>query len=228
MTAPAAPQSDLAGRLASVRLRIERACQRAGRDPSRVTLVAISKTFSAAAVSEAWAAGLRDFGENRVQEGVAKAAELAAMGVRPAWHLVGHLQRNKITAALGCFAILHAVDSERLLLAIQAAAEQPVRVCIEVNIANEPTKFGALPDQLPELVQMARNLSNIQLEGLMTVAPRVADPEEVRPVFRRLSELAREHGLRMLSMGMSEDFEVALEEGATHVRVGRAIFGERM
>ena len=227
MTLSAAPHSAMAQRLAGVRTRIASACERARRDPSEVTLVAISKTFPAAAVAEAWEAGFRDFGENRVKEGLAKAAHLTEMGVRPTWHLVGHLQRNKVRDALGCFAILHAIDSERLLLAIQEMARQPIAVCLEVNVAGEPTKFGAAPGQLSQLVGIARTLPNIRLEGLMTVAPQAADPELVRPVFRRLRELGAEHGLEKLSMGMSDDFDVAIEEGATHIRVGRAIFGER-
>jgi pyridoxal phosphate enzyme (YggS family) len=217
-------------RLAAVRARIAGACGRAGRDPAEVTLVAVTKTWPAGTVLAALAAGLTDFGENRVQEGVAKAAEVAIRcGVAPVprWHLVGHLQTNKVRAALGTFAILHTVDSERLLRAIDAAASQPVPVMIEVNIAAEPTKFGIAPEQLPGLLDAARGLPNVEVRGLMTVAPRVPEPEQARPAFRALRELARRHGLKELSMGMTEDFEVAIEEGATHIRVGRALFGER-
>lgn len=229
MSAPVAG-ANIEQRLAAVRARIAGACGRSGREPAEVTLVAVTKTWPAGTVLAALAAGLTDFGENRVQEGVAKVAEVALqLGAAPLprWHLVGHLQTNKVRAALGTFAILHAVDSERLLRAIDAAASQPVPVMIEVNIAAEPTKFGIAPEQLPGLLDAARGLPNIKVRGLMTVAPRVPEPEQARPAFRALRELARRHGLKELSMGMTEDFEVAIEEGATHIRVGRALFGER-
>lgn len=217
----------VAQRITGIRDRIERACEAAKRDPASVTLIAVSKTFPAAAVAAAWRAGQRDFGENRVQEGVEKATELAREGITPAWHLIGHLQRNKVRAALGAFAILHAVDSERLLEAIEAAATGPVRALVEVNVAEEATKFGVAPRDLAALLRFANGLEHLRIEGLMTVAPRVSQPEDARPVFRQLRELAERHGLATLSMGMSEDFETAVAEGSTHVRIGRAIFGER-
>lgn len=217
----------VAQRITGIRDRIERACEAAKRDPASVTLIAVSKTFPAAAVAAAWRAGQRDFGENRVQEGVEKATELAREGIIPAWHLIGHLQRNKVRAALGAFAILHAIDSERLLEAIEAAATGPVRALVEVNVAEEATKFGVAPRDLAALLRFANGLEHLRIEGLMTVAPRVSQPEDARPVFRQLRELAERHGLATLSMGMSEDFETAVAEGSTHVRIGRAIFGER-
>ena len=221
-----APVDVLASRVEGVRQRITLACERAGRAPGEVTLVAVSKTWSADDVASAWHAGLRDFGENRVQEALPKIEDLAARGLNPTWHLVGHLQTNKVKAAVNTFAILHSVDSERLVEAI-AATGQPTRIMIEVNVSGEPTKFGLAPEALPALVGVARSYQHLRVEGLMTVAPLTVDPQEARPVFRRLRELAREHGLASLSMGMTDDFEVAIEEGATHVRVGRAIFGER-
>jgi len=219
-------------RAAAVRERIARACARAGRDPASVRLIAVSKTFGPEAVAEALAAGIREFGENRVQEALAKipaVAELAAQRGLPAptWHLVGHLQTNKARAAAGAFAILHGIDSTRLLQALDRAAAAPTRVLLEVNVAGEPTKFGFAPEDVAGAVALAQTLPHIEVAGLMTVAPRAEDPEAVRPVFRRLAELARELGLPELSMGMTEDFEVAIEEGATIVRIGRAIFGER-
>lgn len=223
----------IAGRLLAVRERISRACERAGRSPAEVTLIGVTKTWPAEVVIEAMAAGLADFGENRVQEGVAKAAEVALATRNPAlatptWHLIGHLQTNKVRAALGTFAILHTVDSERLLRAIDAAATHPTSLMIEVNVAAEPTKYGIAPEQLPALLAVSRDLPNVRVTGLMTVAPLASDPEDVRPVFRRLNVLAAEHGLAHRSMGMTGDFEVAIEEGATHIRVGRALFGERL
>jgi hypothetical protein len=196
-----------------------------------VTLIAVTKTHPASAVFEAIGAGVTDLGENRVQEGVAKAGEvregLPPGTEPPTWHLIGHLQTNKVRAALGTFAILHSVDSERLLRAISDAAASPVQVFLEVNVAAEPQKYGIEPAGLPALIACARGLPNIDVRGLMTVAPHVRDVEEARPVFRRLRELAATHGLAELSMGMTNDFEVAIEEGATHIRVGRALFGER-
>ena len=226
--------STFAQRLEDIRGRIEQAAERSGRSQRAVTLIAVSKTHPASAVVEAMEAGLTDFGENRVQEGVVKADEIAAaLGARtpelgtPKWHLVGHLQTNKVRAALQTFAILHAVDSERLLQAISAAATNPAPVMIEVNVAAEPSKYGIAPGQLPALVERARELPNIEVRGLMTVAPLVADAEEARGVFAELRKLAEEHRLAELSMGMTNDYEVAIEEGATHVRIGRALFGER-
>ncbi len=226
MTADAVAES-IASRLGGVRDRIERACERAGRDPASVTLIGVSKTQPIEAVAAAYAAGLRDFGENRVQEGAAKVASVAGAGMQPTWHLVGHLQTNKARAALDAFDILHAVDSERLLRTISAAATRRASVMIEVNVAGEETKFGVAPAEVAPLVRIASGLHEVSVTGLMTVAPHVANAEEVRPVFRTLRELAEANGLASLSMGMTDDFEVAIEEGATHVRVGRAIFGER-
>jgi len=214
-------------RIAAVRARIAAACDRAGRDPAQITLVAVSKTFPAEAVVAAAEAGVRDFGENRVQEGAVKVAAVGAAGVAPCWHLIGHLQTNKVRAALDAFAILHAVDSERLLRAIAAAARRPARIMVEVNAAGEATKFGVAPGALAALLDVARTLPSVTVEGLMTVAPRASDPGELRPLFARMRALAAANGLRELSMGMSDDYEVAIEEGSTHVRIGRAIFGAR-
>ena len=224
--------SPTAANVARVRERIAAACARAGRDPSEVTLIAVTKTWPADAVLEAIAAGIADLGENRVQEALPKATavELATRGSQlppPTWHFIGHLQTNKVRDALHFARYIHSVDSEKLLRAINNAATTPVDVFLEVNIAGEESKFGLSPPDVPEMVALARSLQNIRLTGLMTVAPRVANPEEARPVFRALRALAREHALPHLSMGMTEDYEVAIEEGATHIRVGRAIFGER-
>jgi len=229
-----AAASTLEERVAEVRGRIARAASRSGRLPESVTLIAVTKTHPAETVLEAFTAGLTDFGENRVQEATAKAEEVSrSLGTQalvaggPRWHLIGHLQTNKVRAAIGTFAILHSVDSERLLRAVSGAATSPIQVFIEVNIAAEPQKYGVTAAEVPALVATARALPNIEVLGLMTVAPHVADMEETRPVFRALKTLARRQGLSGLSMGMTNDFEVAIEEGATHVRVGRALFGER-
>jgi pyridoxal phosphate enzyme (YggS family) len=219
--------TDISPSVSMVRARIERAARRAGRDPDDITLVAVSKTHPAAAILEAYRAGVRDFGENRVQEAVAKIEALREQGCTPHWHLIGHLQTNKVKVAVDLFDILHSVDSMRLAETIARHARGPVAVLVEVNVAGESTKFGAAPESVPELVRSLRQLPNIDVRGLMTVAPRVDDPEDVRPIFRRLRRLGHELRLPELSMGMTDDFEVAIEEGSTLVRVGRAIFGPR-
>ena len=219
--------SDVVENLAAVRARIAAACARCGRSVDQITLVGVSKDQGASAVEEAYAAGLRDFGENRVHEAAGKIGPLRSAGVTPRWHLVGHLQRNKVPAALDLFDILHAVDSERLAEAIDLQAARPVSVLIEVNVAGEATKHGIAPSELPGLVTGLCRLANLDVRGLMTVAPQTDDPEDVRGVFGELRRLGDDLGLRELSMGMTGDFEVAIEEGATLVRIGRAIFGPR-
>jgi pyridoxal phosphate enzyme (YggS family) len=216
---------DIAANLASVRRRIVDAAARAGRDPQAVTLIAVAKTKPAALVRAALAAGATDIGENYVQEGAAKRA---AVDATARWHLIGHLQRNKAARAVEAFDCIHTVDSAALGMALarHAAARQvPLRVLIEVNLAGEATKSGIAPADLAALLADLRD-PHLAIDGLMTVPPPSA-PEEARPWFRRLRALRDTAGLRELSMGMTDDFEVAIEEGATMVRVGRAIFGER-
>ena len=216
-------------RLQDVRLRIAEACRRSGRSPDDVTLVAVTKGFPAEAVREGAAAGLRHFGENRVQEAQAKLPPLTNLSPRPTWHMVGHLQTNKIKTALDLFDIIHSVDSLHLAEAISRRAPQSVRVpvLLEVNVAGEAAKYGFTAKELPAQAEAIRRLPGLDVRGLMTVAPMTESPGQVRPVFRRLRGLAESLGLRELSMGMTDDFEVAVEEGATIVRIGRAIFGER-
>jgi pyridoxal phosphate enzyme (YggS family) len=217
----------IAENLSAVRERIDAACRRAGRAPDEVTLVGVTKGFPAGAVEEACAAGLRDAGENRVQEAQEKIEALSARGVRPRWHLIGHLQSNKAKTAIGLFDILHGVDTVRLAETLSRQAGEPLPILLEVNVAQEATKFGFTPDELPQAFSRIAALPELDVRGLMTVAPLVREPEAARPVFRRLRELRDALGLRELSMGMTDDFEVAVEEGATMVRVGRAIFGAR-
>lgn len=219
--------ADIAANIAAVRERIARAAERSGRGRHDVTLVAVTKTQPVADVLAARAAGVRDFGENRVQEAAPKVAAARAAGVDARWHLVGHLQRNKARAALGLFDILHSVDANRLARALEAAAPAAVPVLIEVNVSGEASKFGVTPAGLPALADVVRSLPRLDLRGLMTVAPQGARPDDVRGIFRRLRRL--NDGLRLpeLSMGMTDDFEIAIEEGATLVRIGRAIFGAR-
>ena len=222
--------NEIIANVARVQARIGAACERAGRAVDGVTLVAISKTHPVPAIEAAHLAGVRDFGENRVQEALPKIEAVSGPHMHridARWHLVGHLQRNKVAAAIGRFDILHSVDSERLAEAIGESAEAPVKALIEVNVAGEASKHGVAPGDVAALAARMARTPNIELLGLMTVAPRADDPEDIRPVFRTLRELRDGLGLTELSMGMTDDFEVAVEEGSTLVRVGRAIFGAR-
>ncbi|HUS82314.1 MAG TPA: YggS family pyridoxal phosphate-dependent enzyme [Dehalococcoidia bacterium] len=225
---PAATTTDIAANLHRLHDRVDAACRRAGRSPSEVTIVGVSKGFPAGAVVAAWQAGLRDMGENRVQEAATKIALATAQGARPRWHLVGHLQTNKVKTALSLFDIIHSVDSLHLATAIDRAASRPVSVLLEVNVSGEASKYGLKPEEVEPALSRVRALPNIDVQGLMTVAPLLTDSEQARPVFRQLRELAQSPGLPQLSMGMSDDFEVAVEEGATMIRIGRAIFGPRL
>jgi hypothetical protein len=227
----------IADRVSAVRDRIARAAERASRPPGEVTLVAVSKTHPEEAVRAAFAAGVRDFGENRVQEAepkVAATADLAAAGLR--WHLVGHLQSNKARKAAVLFGVVQSVDSLALaerLATIGAETEHPVRALVQVDLAGEETKFGLPEAELLPVLEALRGKAGLRVEGLMVLPPFFDDPEAARPFFRRLRSLrdrAQAAGhleVRELSMGMSHDLEAAVEEGATIVRVGTAIFGER-
>ena len=212
--------------IATVRARIATACERAGRSTDEVTLIGVSKGFPAAAIAEAVGTGLRDIGENRVQEAAAKIEALSARGITPRWHLIGHLQTNKAKTAANLFAIIHSVDSLRLAQELSRRAER-VGILLEVNAAQEASKFGFTPKEVAPALSSIASLPHLDVQGLMTVAPQANDPEAVRPVFRELRQLRDALGLRELSMGMTDDFEVAIADGATMVRVGRAIFGER-
>jgi pyridoxal phosphate enzyme (YggS family) len=215
----------LRARLDSVRERIADAARRVGRDPAGIRLVAISKTFPVQQIRAAAAAGQNDFGENKVQEALQKIAHGGHAGLR--WHLIGHLQSNKVKAALAAFDTIHSIDSLDLAAAVSRRATRPVDVLVEVNVAAEASKFGFSLEETPAACERVAGLPNLTLRGLMTVAPQTSDPETVRPVFGRLRDLATSLGLPELSMGMTDDFEVAIEEGATMVRVGRALFGPR-
>ena len=241
MSAEAKPDaSGLRARAAAVVGRIEAAARRAGRAPSEVTLVAVSKTHPAALVREAAeAAGLRDFGENRVQEAESKIVELKPGAPALRWHLIGHLQPNKARRAARLFDLIHSVDSaalaERLERVCAEEGRERLDVLVQVDLAREATKGGAREDELPAIVETLKACERLRLKGLMTLPPFYEDPELARPYFRRLRELRDElrdagafgGGAGELSMGMSHDYEVALEEGATVVRVGTALFGER-
>lgn len=214
-----------------MRARIAGAAERAGRNPANIKLVAVSKTFSADLVEQAIEAGLDDLGENRIQEAIPKIQTVtdwcrAIERAPPTWHLVGHLQRNKVKAVLDHFAILQSLDSLRLAEALNERAARPLPVYLEVNVSAEPQKFGFAPAQVNGALAAIARLHHLRPVGLMIVAAQAED-DVVRRAFRELRELRDANGLKELSMGMTGDFEIAIEEGSTCVRVGRAIFGER-
>jgi hypothetical protein len=220
--------------IARVEERIAAACRRSGRRREEVRLVAVSKTHPAELIRAAVDVGLRDFGESRVQEAKSKRPELANLGIT--WHLVGHLQSNKVRAALELFHWVHSVDSLHLadkLAQAAGAANKRLPVLIEVNLGGEASKTGVRASEVAELVAQLAPFETLELRGLMAIPPFFDNPEDVRPYFRQLRALAHsveaQRGVSMheLSMGMSQDFEVAIEEGATIVRVGTAIFGQR-
>jgi pyridoxal phosphate enzyme (YggS family) len=215
----------LSNRLAEVRDRIANACARAHRDPSQVQLLAVTKVFGPEAVRDAYALGLREFGENYVQEMERKAPALSDLtGAR--FHLIGHLQSNKTKKAAHLFAAMDSIDTAKLATRLNAEA-RPLDVMIEVKLSEEESKSGALETDLPSIIDAIRTCPNLTLKGLMTVPPWSENPELARPYFARLRELAARFEIPELSMGMSNDLEVAIEEGATWVRVGTALFGRR-
>jgi pyridoxal phosphate enzyme (YggS family) len=223
--------SAVADSLEQVRGQIAEAAGRAGRDPGDVRLVAVSKTVPLPLMREAMAAGQQDFGENRVQEAAAKYKEL---GTEVRWHFVGRLQRNKIRHLVGWVDLIHSLDRTELATEIDRRADRPVEVLVEVNVSEDPARGGVQPAGLMPLLESASALPNLRVVGLMVMAPVVAAPEQARPFFRRLAGLRDEAArrlpgvpLRHLSMGMSQDYTVAVEEGATLVRIGEAIFGRR-
>ena len=223
-------------RLARVREQIARAAERAGRNAEDVTLIAVSKTIDSATVQQAVDAGMRDLGENRVQEGVTKAGQIKG-DVR--WHLIGHLQSNKARQAVETFGIIHTIDGKELVERLERIAGELGRrpkVLIQVDLAHEPTKSGADESELASIIETLDQAQHLELQGLMVLPPFFDSAEQTRPYFRSLREIleslnhgrSSERKLTELSMGMSHDFEVAIEEGATMVRVGTAIFGSRL
>ena len=221
--------------LEKVEHEIQEACRRSKRDRSEVTLIAVSKTKPVETLQEAYDLGVRVFGENKVQE---MADKYEALPDDIQWHLIGHLQRNKVKYIIDKAVLIHSVDSLRLAETIEKEAQKrdiTAHILLEVNVAKEESKFGVFPEDLEELVDQIAKLPHIQVDGLMTIAPFVADPEENRPVFRELRKLSVDITkkkvdnvtMSVLSMGMTNDYRVAIEEGATMVRVGTGIFGAR-
>ena len=225
--------SQISDNLINIHSRIQDAAHRVGRQVSDVRLVAVSKTYPPAVIQEAWNAGQHVFGENRVQDALPKIAELPA---EAEWHFIGHLQSNKIRKALPAFTLIHGVDNLELAQQINRIAGEmglTANILLEINVSGESSKFGFSPTDLRQNLEGLLCLPNIRINGLMTMAPYSEDPETARPVFSKLrilrDELAAKTGqaLRELSMGMSGDFEVGIEEGATIVRIGSSIFGHR-
>jgi pyridoxal phosphate enzyme (YggS family) len=215
----------LKDRLAVVQERIAAATARAHRNAPDIRLIAVTKVFPATAIRDAYELGLRDFGENYVQEFEGKAPQLTDLA-EARFHLIGHLQSNKSRRAAELFQVIQAVDSAKLARRLGEAGH-PLDVMIEVRLSTEESKSGADPGDVPAIVEACRAAASLRLLGLMTVPPWSENAEESRPYFARLREIAAQHNLRELSMGMSNDMEVAIEEGATWVRVGTALFGKR-
>ncbi len=218
---------DIAQNLQVIERRITEAAHRAGRSPDEITLIAVTKGLTAQVVEDTLKAGVRHIGENRVQEAWQKIGHLSNLQSHPTWHMIGHLQTNKVKTAVDIFDIIHSIDSLRLAQALSGRAKKPITVLLQVNIAQEEPKSGFSEIELSKAMVEITRLPALEIKGLMTIAPLVSNPEEVRPIFRRLRELRDSLGLEHLSMGMSDDFEIAVEEGATMLRIGRAIFAEQ-
>lgn len=214
--------------LRKVKARVGQAALVSGRDPSAITIVGAAKTVAVETLHAAFTLGVSHFGENYVQEAERKKRVLIRLGANPTWHMIGHLQTNKVKIAVALFDVIETVDSVRLAEEIaRRTIKKPKPIMLEVNIAQEPSKSGFAPQEVAGAYRTLKDLPELSIVGLMTIAPDVANPEEVRPVFRQLRELRDELGLKELSMGMTNDFEVAIQEGATSVRIGRALFGSR-
>ena len=207
--------------------RVARAAERADRSPTGIGIIAVTKTVEPELIQKAFAAGMRHFGESRVQEAKAKIRQLSTLQPLPTWHMVGHLQTNKAKIAVELFDVIHSVDSVRLAEVISREAQHNIPVLLEVNVSGETTKSGFSPAEVRSASYQIARLPHLEVKGLMTIAPFFSDPEEARPFFRKLRLLRDSLGLEHLSMGMTDDFEIAIEEGATMIRIGRGIFGER-
>jgi len=218
---------DVERNLRELEKRIAIAAERSGRSLAEITIVAVTKEVEPEAIEVAIKAGIRHFGENRVQEARGKIERLSILEPCPIWHMVGHLQTNKVKTAVEIFDIIHSIDSLRLAQAVSQHVQSTIPVLLQVNVSGEGRKSGFSVAELSQAAEEIARLPRLEVKGLMTIAPMVADAEEVRPIFRKLRQLRDELGLEHLSMGMTDDFEVAVEEGATMLRIGRAIFGER-
>lgn len=218
----------LQGNIKKIKAKIAVAAASSGRKPQDITLIGVTKNVAPSIISQAVTAGITHIGENRVQEAVSKRTSLSGLQHRVTWHMIGKLQENKITKALNLFDIIHSLDSLKLAEAIARRATRQVKVLLEVNVTEEQSKVGFTQKEIAGAFRQLRRLPELQVLGLMTMAPITKNPEDIRLVFRKLSELKDGLGLKELSMGMSNDFEIAVQEGATMVRIGRALFTGRI
>ncbi|HJX02920.1 MAG TPA: YggS family pyridoxal phosphate-dependent enzyme [Dehalococcoidia bacterium] len=219
--------NNIGDNLASLHECMHRACQRSGRDIAEITLVAVTKETDSAAVETAFRLGQSDFGENRVQEACLKIGQLQHLKPGVNWHMIGHLQSNKARQAMGLFDMIQSVDSVKLARLMNRQAVNNMPVLLQVDFTGGATRSGFSVEELRPAFEEISRLPKLSVRGLMTIAPLVDDPQKARPFFRRLRQLGEELRLEHLSMGMTDDFEVAIEEGATIIRIGRAIFGQR-
>ena len=210
-----------------VQKRIDTACKRSGRLPDDITLVAVTKSVDATSITSAYEYGIKHFGENRVQEAEKKIEQLTILRQSVTWHMIGHVQTNKVKQVTRLFNIVQSVDSMRLATSLDIQAQDILPVLIQVNVSGENTKSGFSVDEVNAAISEMNHLSHLDIKGLMTIAPWTDNTEEIRSVFRTLRELRDKLGLEHLSMGMTDDYEIAIEEGATIVRIGRAIFSKR-
>ena len=220
-------ESDIAANISRILEKIREKASLSGRKVADIRLMAVTKTVEDARIRDAVQAGIKLIGENYVQETARKKDLLEQQGTPFEWHMIGRLQTNKVKDTLSLFSVVHSVDSLHLAETLSKRASSSLQVLLETNVSGEAAKAGFAPEALPEALNAIRGLPNLRVEGLMTIAPLVSDLEQARPFFRRLREMRDQLGLAELSMGMTNDFEVAVEEGATLVRIGRAIFGER-
>ncbi|MBI2036118.1 YggS family pyridoxal phosphate-dependent enzyme [Candidatus Microgenomates bacterium] len=221
-------ENTLAENIRSIKARIEQAAASCGRNSSAITIVGATKTVPVETIHAAFLSGINHFGENYVQEAKSKKDLLAKLEVKPTWHMIGHLQTNKVKNAVELFDAIETVNSVRLAETIAGKAiKKPMPIMLQVNITGETGKFGFAPKEVVNAYKTLKALPELSITGLMTIAPVLANQEEVRPFFRRLRQLRDSLGLHELSMGMTGDFEVAIQEGATIVRIGRALFGQR-
>jgi PLP dependent protein len=211
-----------------IKERIARACLRTHRSPAEIRLIAVTKTVEPEMIKQAFQLGIREFGESRLQEGERKKDCFFSLDPRPILHMIGHLQSNKVKPVLSLFDLIHSVDSIKLAEIINRQTTSSIPILLEVNVSAEVSKSGFTLQEIEPSLTAISKMARLKVAGLMTVAPIEANPEQVRPIFRQLRELKEKFSLQHLSMGMSDDFEIAIEEGATMIRLGRALFGERI
>jgi pyridoxal phosphate enzyme (YggS family) len=219
--------NSISNNIKNIQQRIEKACDRSHRSPGDITLVAVTKSVEATSIVSAYECGIKNFGENRVQSAEKKIQELSELKPYVTWHMIGHIQTNKVKPVTMFFDMIQSIDSIKLATVLNDHLRNPLPVLIQVNVSGETTKSGFSTGEVAGAIKEISRLPYLKVKGLMTIAPLSNNAEEVRPVFRTLRRIRDELSLEHLSMGMTDDYEIAIEEGATIVRIGRAIFGER-